>query len=483
MIRKSVITLASGWRTIQPSQPIDCVPHHLHFATRLFIRIVIRTTTLLMLLLMLLLTLSNTALAQTLIIDINAVGLNENQSKATTQLNQACDSLGADTSAQAVALQEVCDLVNSLDANDAEDSSRLQEIANAVVPEEAFALNDSLSVFSGYQTTNVLARLNALRNSEPANIDAQESELSLRKPTTFGLTQVGGGASADLVAPLGVFINGDVSSGEFDGGQLQQDADLASSSFTIGGDYRFHKNVVAGLGVGFIQDEVKFSSVSGGAESDGFNLTAFATWYEKDQGYLDVVLDFSRSDYTLERSITIFQDNPLTAKSSPSALATSFTVSGGRNFNAYGFDLGGYFRLSYTGATIDAYSESLTVQQAGFAPLFRINDQLATSTKMVVGLNLSKAISLNNAVLLPMFRIEYVRENDRKKDGIEATLSSTGTMARYEGEDRAVRYSNLGLGASALFRGGRSAFAYYETHLQNDVVSQNWWKTGVRLEF
>jgi len=264
---------------------------------------------------------------------------------------------------------------------------------------------------------------------------------------------------------------------------LQQDADLASSSLTIGGDYRFHENVVAGLGVGFVQDEFKFSSVSGGSESEGFNLTAFATWYETDQGYLDVVLDVGFLDYSLERSISINQDIPLTAKSSPSALATSFTVSGGRNFTPFGFDLGGYFRLSYTGATIDSYTESLKVQQPGFAPLFRINDQIATSAKMVVGLDVSRAISLNNAVLLPLFRLEYIRENDRKKDGIEATLITTGTTARYEGEDRAVGYLNMGLGASALFRGGRSAFAYYETNLQNDVVSQNWLKTGVRLEF
>jgi len=103
------------------------------------------------------------ALAQTLVIDINAVGLNENQAKATTQLNTACDSLGVDVSAQATALQEVCNLINSLDVNDAEDSIRLQEIANAVTPEEAFAVNDSLSVISDYQTTNVLGRLNAMR--------------------------------------------------------------------------------------------------------------------------------------------------------------------------------------------------------------------------------------------------------------------------------------------------------------------------------
>lgn len=479
MNRKRFITLATSARkghTIQPVNTVSAYPFFAEYKCKINY---FYTTVLLLIV-------SNPVLAQTLVIDINVVGLNENQSTATTQLNTACDSLADDDiSDQAADLQAVCDLVNSLDINNAEDAERLQEITNAVAPEEAFALNDSLSIVSDYQTTNVFSRLNTLRtpllqNGALENDQNQQSQLQSR---SFREAQVGGGASGDLVTPLGVFINGQVSSGEFDGDQLQQDADIASSNFTIGGDYRFNESVVAGLGIGFVQDELKFSSATGGAESDGFNLTAFATWYETDQGYLDVVLDFGSSDYTLERSITIFEDSPLIATSSPTALATSLSVSGGRNFKPFGFDLGGYFRLSYTGATIEAYSESLKVQQPGFAPLFRIDDQSVTSTKMVLGLNLSKAISFNSAVLLPLLRLEYVRENDRKKDAIEATLISTGTTAQYQGEERDGGYSNLGLGASAVFRGGKSVYAFYETHLQNDVVSQDWFKTGIRLEF
>ena len=483
MISTIITTLATGSCTAKALQATDCLSRYTPVAHRLAIKKLSTRAISRSVITLAMLSLSKLALAQTLVIDINVVGLNENQSTAATQLNQACDSLNGDTSVQATELLEVCDIVNSLNATDVEDSARLQQITDAVAPEEAFALNDSLSVVSDYQTTNVQTRLNALRNFMFNSDGEQQSQQSSLNSSTFGKARVGGGASADLVPPFGLFLSGHVSGGDFDGGQLQQDADLDSSSLTFGGDYRFNEKVVAGLGVGFVQDSVNFNSVTGGSESDGFNLTAFATWYETDQGYLDVVLDFGRSDYTLERSITVFEDNPLIATSSPTALATSFTASGGRNWKPYGFDLGGYFRLSYTGATIDAYSESLKVQQPGFAALFRVNDQSVTSAKMVVGLNLSKAISFNNAVLLPLLRIEYVRENDRKKDAIEATLISTGTTARYQGEDRVEGYSTMGLGASALFRRGRSIYAYYETHLEHEVISQDWLKTGIRLEF
>jgi len=375
-----------------------------------------------------------------------------------------------------------------LDPNKPEDALRLQQIADAVAPEEAFALSDSVSAVSHYQTTNVHARLNAMRNSIATFASTDTVRSDQPRPTTGAASenpekQVGGGASADLVSPLGVFVNGHVSSGNMDGGQLQQDSNIASSSLTVGSDYRFNDNIVAGLGIGFVQDKANFRSVSGGTASDGVNLTTFASWFDTDQGYLDVVLDFGRTDYTLERSVSVDQDGDLIATSSPAATATSITVSGGRNFKPFGMDLNGYGRLSYTGATISAYSESLKVQKPGFAALFSVDDQSVASTKLVLGLNLSKAISLKSAVLLPIFRLEHIRENDRKKDALKATLISTGNTAQYKGEERVGGYSTLGIGTSAVFRGGKSAYAVYETYLQHDTITQNCLKAGVRLEF
>jgi len=486
MTKKGILTLATGSMVTQPvqslvslSQPQQIVAK---MAVRMFTGLSFRTLTPLMFFALS----AGLAHAQTLVIDINVSGLNSNQTRATGQITEACNSLVGDTSDQAIELQGVCDLINSLDPNDPEDAARLEQIGAAIAPEEAFALSDSVTTASHFQTSNVHARLHSTRTAYQLSIDDPPGQQTRPNPdpeTVPGENTVGGGASADLVSPLGVFINGHVSSGKMDGGDLQQDADIASSSLTVGSDYRLNKNIVAGVGIGFVQDESNFSSVAGGSRSDGVNLTAFGSWSHTDQGYLDVVLDFGRSDYTLERSVSLDPDTNLIATSSPVATATSITVSGGRNFKPFGMDLSGYGRLSYTGATIDSYSESLKVQQPGFAALYSVGSQTVVSTKMVVGFNLTKAFSFKSAVLLPLLRLEYVRENDEKKDVIEATLISTGTKAQYEGEDRVGGYSNLGIGTSAVFRGGRSAYAFYETHLHHDTITQNCLKAGVRLEF
>lgn len=105
------------------------------------------------------------------------------------------------------------------------------------------------------------------------------------------------------------------------------------------------------------------------------------------------------------------------------------------------------------------------------------------STKRIAGLELTKVVNTSKAVLIPLLRIEHTNENERKKQNIEATFITTGSSASYQGEDRVIGYSNIDIGASAIFRGGKSIFAYYETHLQHNLVSQKWFKFGAGIEF
>lgn len=436
-------------------------------------------------LLLFLLFLPGVVWSQTLVVDITVDGLNENQAVAVSQLNDACVNLGNDQSDQAVSLRALCDEIDSLDPEDPVQVGRLQEIAEAVAPEEAFATNDSLTIVSDYQTTNVQARLNALRRSDDTvAIGLQTGEWN-RSETRHSAGTSGAGASSDLVSSLNLFLNGSVSSGEIDGAVLQRDADVSSQSLTIGADYRFSENVVLGLGLGVLQDEIRFQHVHGGSTADGMNMTLFASWYESDEGYLDAVLDIGRTDFELERSIATQPGQQLVAEADPAASGTTLTVSAGRYFYPGGWDLGAYGRLSHTRASVDAYTESLQDPGEGFAALFAIEDQDVTSTRIVLGLELSRTVNTTRAVLLPMVRLEYVTENENEKEDVRASLTITdgSSSFRYRGEERDTGYFNLGLGASAVFTNGRSAFAYYETNVQNDTVTQHWLKLGARVEF
>jgi uncharacterized protein YhjY with autotransporter beta-barrel domain len=423
---------------------------------------------------------SDATAQQALAVQINVVGLKANQRNAESQLNTACEGLDSNVSEQAAALQEVCEEIDELDPNDLQQLSRLQEITDAVAPEEAFALNDSLVVASDYQTTNVRTRLDALRKPQPITLTINNLE---NQAIDTASVRSGGGASSDFLSRAGAFINGQTSNGSIDGAALQQDSDISSNSLTFGADYRFGNNIIAGFGLGVNQDTTTYQNVRGSAESDGINITAFASWYETDQGYLDVVLDFGSAEHDLERSITLFEATPLTAGGSTDSTATSVTVSGGRSFSHNGWNLGGYFRMSHTRANITSYTESLQTQAPGYAALFSIGDQKIASSKLVVGFEVSKVISTTRAVIVPTLRMEYLSENERDKDDIVATLLTTNTVGLYQGQSRVSKYSNIGVGATAVFSGGRNVYAFYETHLKHDLVSQNWLKVGARIEF
>lgn len=448
---------------------------------------------------------------QSLVIDISVFGVNVNQETASVQLISTCDALENDTSEVALDLLKTCQLINDLDPNDPDDVVRLQEILDVVAPEEAFSVNDSIVYVSDYQTTNVHARINSLRNSPSSgasdadsvddiddvdDTDVEPVSQSVLQSASFpGLnlqdvgtgswleTSGGGAAADDTFSRLGVFFSGQLSSGDVDGSTFEQDTDISSSSFTAVVDYRFTDSIVAGLGFGVLQNEAEFSNVDGGTDSEGFNLTAFGSWYEEDKGYVDVVLDVGANSHDLERSIGTDPAAPVLAQSSTDSSAFTFSISAGRYFAVNHWDLGGYARLSLTNGTIDGYTEQASNTNDGSGSVFSFDSQSIKSTRMTLGVEASRVINTRRAVLIPLIRLEYESENEDKKDDLTATLVASQISTAYRGSERDATYANLGIGGSAVFQKGKSAYAFYETHLQHDFVTQNWLKFGLRLEF
>jgi len=431
---------------------------------------------------------------QSLIIDVNIFGVNTNQRNASNQLITACDVLVNDNSPEALDLLRTCQSIIALDQNNPNDIAQLQEILDVFAPEEAFAANDSIVYVSDYQTTNVLARIHSLRTSPTPSDGTNDSELiglSEGTSSSYLLSDViaphtlsgGSAAAGELLSRLGIFFTGQLSSGDVDGAIFEQDADINSSSFTAGADYRFNTNVVAGVGFGVLQNETDFTRVDGGTDSQGFNVTAFASWHEEGQGYFDVVLDVGANSHDLERGIGADAAAPVQALATTDSSAISFTVSAGRYFTVRKWDLGGYLRLSLTNGRIDGYTERASNTNDGSSSIFTFGSQSVKSSKMVGGLEASRVFNTSKAILIPAIRIEYESENENKKDNLEATLVTSNVSASYSGNNRDTSYANLGLGASAVFRNGKSVYAFYETHLQHEFVTQNWLKFGLRLEF
>ncbi len=409
--------------------------------------------------------LATTLYAQSITINLEVFGLNENQFALDTILDSTCPSVAASPTPTAATqdLQATCQVLNPL----ADDDTTLAAGLDRLIPEEAFAISDTLTDAADLQVTNVQARINNLRRRE-----SQERS--------------GSGASSALrfnrVEP---FFNSQFANGDVDGNRLQQDADLTTSQFTAGADYRFSDSLIAGAGIGIFQNETDFRRTAGGSQVDGTNLTLFATFMREPLGYLDLVLDVGSNTYDLSRQINLQGGNQVLAVADTQSSSVSLSAGIGKNLRYADWDVNPYLRLGFTAADVDAYREQASSGDPGFGSTLALARQSVRSSTVSIGTGMARTISTGRGVLVPQVSLELEFETRNRKSPLSAYfLADPGqTEFRVEGEERDTEYLNLGLGGVAVLAGGRSAYAFYETRLGQALVTQHWIKAGVRLEF
>jgi len=423
-------------------------------------------------------------------------GLLPNQSATGFALDSACEGLqqlgAGEGSGLTPAQQDLLNTCNALDSSPT--NTELAAQLDRLAPEELFYLADAAVESADLQVTNVFNRINSIRSRQARDqfdlsglnltIDGQVIPGAVVDAAHNALT--GGAASSDsLASPLGFFANGSISVGEVDGRGNQRDADVRTTGLTLGLDYAVADNIVVGAGLGISNNDTDFTGGEGEASLQAINLTAFATYFEADRGYADVVLDIGQNSYEVTRRVNLPSAADQFARGETDALVSSLNLSAGREFQRGAWQFGPYVRMGYTWASIDAYNETATTSAAGFGSVLNVRSHEAKSLTLSLGGQLSGVINTSAAVLVPQARLEYALENEVDKDDIVASFANDpdSTPFTVKGNERDTSHLKLGLGSSFVLRNGRSAYVFYETQLQHDFVSQHWLKFGGRLEF
>ena len=426
-----------------------------------------------------------------------ANGLRRNQAAVGASLDAACEVLGVRIEQREVMTAEEQDLFatcQELEARLTNDDG-LAAALDRLLPEELFAIGDSVIDTTDIQVTNVYSRINAIRSGQVETLDVSGLQYRHYDQSIPGSVinaaqneLSGGGAAADGAlgsSRLGFFANGSVSYGDVDGGENQSNANVETTGLTIGIDYRATDTSAFGAGLGFIKNTTEFNPDAGKAEVNGINLTLFGTYYRNQSGYVDAVLDIGRNSYDITRRINLPNTPDQFGIGDTTADVLSLTVGAGRDFTRGAWEFGPYGRFSYIDADIDGYSERAAGSTEGFGSVLNVRAHSVRSTRLAVGGQLARTISTTRAVFIPQLRLEAEFEQEDKKEGIQATFQHDPTQTPFtvNGEDRDTSYFNLGIGSSAFFANGRSGFLFYETQLGNDRVTQHFLKLGMRLEF
>jgi outer membrane autotransporter protein len=280
----------------------------------------------------------------------------------------------------------------------------------------------------------------------------------------------------DVLGRWGVFVNGQASLGTKDTTSNETGYRAKTGGITVGADYRFTDDLVAGAALGFVHTRSNFDSAVGQSNTTGASFSLFGTYYHQNGFYIDSIANLGWNGYETDRNVS----SGAVANGSTRGLQGAISVSSGYEVNHGALAFGPYVRASYIRVQVDDFSET-------GADAFNVHSdaQSLTSLTSNLGLQASYAISTSWGVLSPNARVEWehqFRDNSRLLTGslVIDPQQQIFTVAT-DNPDR--NYFNLALGLAAQFARGRSAFISYETVLGRSTVANHAVTAGVRFEF
>ncbi len=316
---------------------------------------------------------------------------------------------------------------------------------------------------------------------------------------------------------FGVFVTGTIIVGDQDETDQEDGFDFDSTGVTIGVDYRFSNNFVAGVAYGFSDSDSDLDNDAGDVEGDSDYLSLFATYYNANNFYMTATVTTGETDFDTERNAFISDlvggssgvDNgdinqQYTAETDADEFSAS--IGAGFNINRGGLVYGPYAELNYTDIEIDEFTERAS-NTSGNDPIsggpaaivpgefsnLTVLDQDIESLTSTIGAQVSKAISTSAGVFVPQLRVEWVHEFDDDQRDIEAFFPNDTTtdlngdpappIFTVENESPDRNWFNVGAGVSANFANNMTGFIYGETLLGKEDVDQYTVTGGFKVKF
>ncbi len=377
------------------------------------------------------------------------------------------------------------------------------EALEQILGDEAEAQNNAAFNVAAAQFDNLKARIAALRSgtngSSFGGLALQGGNGSV--PLSFASTVLNATETAAAPAEVGsdfdrwgFFATGTIGDGDRDPEGGSSGFDFETRGLTAGVDYRYSDSLIFGAALGYASNDTQIGANRGELETTGWSISGYSTFYKGDSWYADGVLTYGSNQYDIRRNIAFSLATPggtpsavnqvNTASPDGSQFSASFT--GGRDFQRGAWSVGPYARWQYTTVDFEGYTETVSNPGTpGQGLTLTVNDREIKSMQGVLGGKASFTMSTAWGILIPHFQFEYVREFKDDPDALTSTLvfDPTGTQIAVSGSEIDQSFMNLGLGLSAVFTNGRSAFLYYEKLLGQQGTSKDSIAIGIRIEF
>lgn len=284
---------------------------------------------------------------------------------------------------------------------------------------------------------------------------------------------------------FGFFASGKLTEIERESTVLETGYESDMQGFTLGVDYFFTNEFVAGLAVGYTNTDLDYNRNSGSSDYENVSVLTYGN-YQMDESFaIDGYLGWSGLDYDLKRNISYDLTCGCDVVNSTARGDTEADkILAGLNFSyTLGFgaiEFTPLLKLDYSGTFIDSFSES---GGDGFA--LKYDSQNVQSFKSNLGFNSTYAISFPWGVLLPRMKAGYVHEFLNNRRTIRASFvedtSSYGMRFKTDKPDR--DYFVIGGGVSTVLAHSVQLFVDYERVEGNRYLNDYTVSGGVRVAF
>lgn len=447
---------------------------------------------------------------------VNNLGL---QSRTSTEVSvrESIDSIpGSDllTDNQeetAEALVDVCNLLNSTPDEELTAKERdLQTQCTAIIQTDSTSAQvGALDAINGQQVTGFATNSVEISNAQIKNIAARVDALKMgaRGISVAGLGlkfqgkqipdavvqsvlgKIIGGVAGDdgeNFGRLGIFINGNITVGEKDETDRESGFDLTTAGLTVGADYRFTDDFVAGLALGYGEGDIDFDNNAGKLDTDGWSGVLFGTYYRQ-RFYVDGQFSYGLVNHDSERKIRyqtgsagVIETIDRKAEGDTDGDQWSTGIEVGMNLDKGPWSIVPNMSLYYSKVDIDGFKEN----GAGGLNL-NYQDQDAESLTLTLGGMFAYTWTPKWGVLRPHARVDYVTEFEDDSSIVNVRFQSDPSNTNpisIRTDDPDAAYFMLGLGVSAQFPHGISGFVDWQTLESYDDLWIHNYSFGVRFE-
>ncbi|MET0068538.1 MAG: choice-of-anchor D domain-containing protein [Candidatus Thiodiazotropha sp.] len=395
-------------------------------------------------------------------------------------------------------LQEDCNaVVGAASGGDSNTAVALQQ----VLPESATKANATSRQGVEAQIGNLGTRIAALRAGARGlsfrgldlRIDDQTLPIELIAKAYEDATRRGGGASADnqlLASRLGVFVTGDITTGERDETDLESGLEFDTVGITIGADYRITNQFILGGAVGFVDTETELENDAGDLDTQGVSLSLFGTYYSPQNYFVDFSATYGSNSFDQKRGIVYTLDGLADVSQQLEADYDGDTISlfvgSGYDFNHGPWSFGPRADLEYIRSDVDGFTEEVsdpTAAGGGWATRVSSTDQRWLTLNL--GGRVSYTQSTDWGVLIPYARLDWLHEFEDDSQIITAHFveDPAGMGIEIQTDDPDRDYLRLRFGTSAQFQNGVVGFIDYGTILAHSEWSSHTISAGLRMEF